>query len=206
MSSQSLTFDNYVYPLINGSLQIANTNYNTNVPKSFALSVFHQDPKTIGLFKYNQSLENVDTSLNVITDYSGLLIVHVTNCASGNTNLNINSQTLTIYYDGNTYTGTVDSDSSISYKITNATSGSKRSDASGNFSATIYDVTHAGKLEMYTDPFLYQPASGVNLVTDGSGGIITIPLSALSGDIYLTQTQAVSISSYVTYVDPSSAI
>ena len=193
--SENLTFDNYVYPLIDDSLLIANSDYNPNVPMSFALSVFHQDPKTKGLFSKNESLVNSNDELDFGNDYSGNLTMHITNCSSGNITLNTNDQLLTLYFDGEVYTGLVDSSSNISYRLTN----SYHADASGHYSATIYDVTHGGKFTIYSNAFIYNPNTS-NIAFDGSGGIVTIPLL---GDSNVTRIHAVSISSYVTYVDPS---
>jgi hypothetical protein len=111
--------------------------------------------------------------------------------------LGISNQIVTLYYNGNTYSGLVDTSSNISYKVTATNS----TDASGHYSATIYDVTHGGKFVIYSDAFTYHPTSGTNIVTDGSGGVVTIPLYNASPS--LTRTHAVSISSYVTYVDAS---
>ncbi len=196
--SNILKFDNYVYPLLNGCLNITNTDYNVNVPNSFASAVFHQDSKTIGMFKNNNLLTNTVDELIVGSDCSGNLTAHITNCASGNTNLNISNQTLTIYYAGNMYTCVVDTSSNISYRITN-TGANYRSDASGHFSATLFDVTHGGQFILCSNTFTYPPSTGTNVVLDGSGGVVTIPLEVTNPD--LTRTHAVSITSYVTYVD-----
>lgn len=196
----TLKFDNYVYPLLEGNLNIANSNYNQEVPHSFGLSVFHQDPKTVGLFSHNSSLTNTVDTLTAGTDYSGNLVTTLTGGTSlGNTTLNKNNHTLTIYYDGNTYTGTLDTSSNISYVITNTSGGVYRSDASGHFSATLYDVTHGGKFTIYSNAFTYAPSSGSNVNIGTSQ--VTIPLSELNTAVNLTRTHAVSISSYVTYVD-----
>lgn len=196
--SNILTFDNYVYPLLNGCLNIANTDYETNLPKSFGLAVFHQDKKTVGLFSHNASLSNSNDPLTYNTDYSGNLSVHLgtSSDASGDVTLNQHGQTLTLYYGGNTYTGIVDTSSNISYRLTSST----HSDASGYYSATIYDVTHGGEFIVYSNGFTYNTA-GTNVVLDGSGCVVTFPL--LGTNTTTTRTHAVGISSYVTYVDSS---
>jgi hypothetical protein len=195
----TLKFDNYVYPLINGTLNIANTNYNLNIPQSFASAVFHQDSKTIGIFRNNSSLRNSNDVLGAAY-YSGNLTAYIPSTTLNATSLNTHNQTLTIYYGGNTYTGTVDTSSNISYKVTNTDTSS---DASGYFSATLFDATHGGQFVIYSNGFTYQPSTGSNIVPDATGGTLggTVTIPLINTNPSLTRVHAVSISSYVTYVD-----
>ena len=126
-------------------------------------------------------------------DYSGNLSIHVPYCSSGNTILNQSNQTITVHTNGHTYSGFVDSSSNISYHLTSY----DHADASGHFSATIFDVNgKIGKMIISSSNFVH--SYGSNVVTDGSGGTITIPLYCETvQESY--KINAVSISSYITY-------
>lgn len=194
--AENLKFDNFVYQLNDtGGLQIANSNYNTYVPQAFALSVFHQDKKTVGLFNKNQSLSNTETTLTFGSDYSGNITLFLPECASGNIIPNLNGPTVNLYIDGKRYSSVADT-SNISYRVTSA----NRVDASGNYNAIIYDVD-CGKYTVYSDGFEYNALED-NLILDINelNGTVTIPLTETNSTVI--QTHAVSMSSYVTYVDP----
>lgn len=193
-----LNFDDYNYTLTDdGSLNITNEDHNSNVPMSFALSVFHQDKKTIGLFSHNKTLTNTTEELDLGPDFSGNLTVHVSIDTSGERVVDVTGQTVVIYYEGETFTTVVDSSSNISYVLTS----SSHADASGYYSATINDV-HIGKFVITADQLNYT-TPGTNIVLDGSGCTVTFPIE---NNVTATRTHAVSMSSYVSYVDLSGNI
>lgn len=137
------------------------------VAEALGSHIFHQNHQLGKPFANNTSDEVIiDTITDTITDYSGNLNVLLVNDASGNITLDTHRQYLIIYYDGYKYSTTVDDTSSISYHSTSST----HSDASGNFSATIYD-SKVGKLEINCPAFVY---SGDD--TNISGHSVTIPL------------------------------
>lgn len=222
--SQSLTFENYVYALKNGSLNIANENYDPYVPMSFALSVFNQDQRTTSLFNKNSSLvnsndelsyadysSNTQNSIGELNNYYGDLSFNFTftedlngdtfTDLSGSTFIDTSGQDLQIVFNGGVYNSTLDDSSQISYAFTSQTDSSgnvsANYDVSGNFSATINDVT-LGEFIIYSDGFTY---SGTTTEKNGDQLTVEFPLS--SNDINATRIHAVSISSNVTYVaDP----
>lgn len=172
-----------------------------NVPKSFALETFNQTSHTVGLFSHNKSLSNTVDTLDSCDYDDGYLIANLGTSldSSGDILLNQNDILLTFEYDSETYSGTIDTSSNISFHRTSDT----HSDASGYFSATLYDVTHGGKFIVFSNSFTLGGSSS-NISYDDSSLVVTIPLESTSPT--MTRTHAVSISSYISYVDTSGNI
>ena len=192
LPSSDLTFDNYMYSLNSNNITIANSNYNLYVPKSFASAVFHQDKKTMSLFKYNSSLQNTDVQLVFGDDFSGNLTLISGNCTSGNIFTNLTGQILTLFINGKTYRRLVNKNSSITYII----SETAKANAYGTYSATISDIT-CGTYTIISPQFEFTADyDNIEIYKDGMTGIIIIPFTQ---DCTVIQSKAVSISSNITY-------
>lgn len=199
-TSKSITFDNYVYPLFNDNLLIANTKFNPYMPKSFALSTFHQDKKTIGLFSNNHTLKNIETELVYGQDYSGSLILCTTQCTSGSIIVNTSHQYIILFVNNKNYFGVVDQ-CNITYNVISNSTVT----AYGSYSSVIYDVD-IGKYTIYSNEFYYDDISDnikFESIND-KNAIIYIPL--LESNSKVIQTRAVSVSSYITYIDSTSIL
>jgi hypothetical protein len=202
----SLKFSNYTYPLTNGNINIANEHYNTSLPKSFINCVFHQDPTAKYIFFNNRNLTNTTTRMidvtGIVLDFSGNFTYTTTagsTDASGQTVSAISGQTVTLNFRGETFAGTMDSSSAISYYFSSPTTAN----VSGHYNCVIYDVHHnTGQINLSSSSFV---VTGVT--TTGSAGSKTIVVNFASlptGSQNANCTNALSISSYITYnADPS---
>lgn len=169
------------------------SSFNTPLPNSIGPSVLHIHQLSHGLL-IPPLLTDTSYITLTNTDFSGNLSIHLgtSSDASGDITLNQNGQTLTIYHDGHTYTGIVDTSSNISYYLTSGT----HSDASGNYSATISDAD-GGELIVYSDAFAYTTAD-TNVTLDSSGCVITFPISDTQASLH-----GILVSSYLNYIDTS---
>lgn len=204
--STDLKFNNYTYPLYDNCLNIANTDYNLNLPKSFAYAAFLKDSRTKNIFRFNQNLEN--SSSEITSDISGNIYFNVltSSCTSGHVFHNIYAPDFTLYYNDEVYQFASDASGSMkTYKsdtsgtlMTFYIDSSGNVDGSGHFNAVFKHVDF-GEIALNGD--ITRSTDGVTIGTVGAGiSHISVPLNNDTVD-YAQKLKAVSISSYVTYVD-----